>query len=105
MNFDEYQAASARTLNAALPREDALANYALGLAGEAGEAVELVKKHLYHGKELDLDAVKKELGDCLWYVAALASTLGLDMGDISEGNVAKLMARYPDKFVVGGGNR
>lgn len=105
MKFSEYQTASARTLNTGLPQADALANYALGLAGEAGEAVELVKKHLYHGKPLDLDAVKKELGDSLWYIAALASTLGLDMGEIAESNISKLVQRYPDKFVHGGGNR
>jgi len=80
------------------PTKLALANWALGLAGEAGEAAELVKKHVFHGHELDLAEVRKELGDVLWYIANLAETVGLEMEDIAKANIEKLKARYGDGF-------
>lgn len=91
--FTAYQEASARTMHGA-----DLANYALGLMGEAGEAVEVVKKHLYHGHPLDTAALSAELGDLLWYVAALATTAHLRLADIAEANRRKVQARYPTGF-------
>lgn len=82
-----------------------LAMPALGLAGEAGEVVELIKKHLYHGKPLDKTELLSELGDVVWYVAAMAHNAGLDIADVLAFNVIKLSQRYPDGFVKGGGNR
>lgn len=67
----------------------------LGLAGEAGEIVELVKKGIFHQKGLDETALRKELGDVLWYVAAVCTKLGLDMGEIMQENIEKLRVRYP----------
>lgn len=71
---------------------------ALGLAGEAGEVVDLLKKHWHHGKALDRDALCKELGDVLWYVSDLASAFGLRLSDVAAANVRKLEARYPNGF-------
>ena len=102
LSFDDYQAGAERTAN----RKDVdtvdkrLANFALGLAGEAGEAADLVKKYLFHGHPLDRDKIKKELGDVLWYVATMASTLGLQLEDVAQGNLDKLRARYPEGFSV-----
>lgn len=79
-------------------RRDQLTNFALGLAGEAGEVVEAVKKHVYHQHPLDRDHLVEELGDVLWYVTALASALGVPLDDIAAANVAKLLARYPEGF-------
>ena len=69
-----------------------------GLTGEAGEVAELIKKHLYHATPLDQDALVKELGDCLWYVAAFANVLGLSLDDVAERNIEKLRRRYPEGF-------
>jgi NTP pyrophosphatase (non-canonical NTP hydrolase) len=94
MTFDEYQTAAARTSG----ESSDLINGALGIAGEAGEVIELVKKHKYHGRDLDIDALAKELGDLLWYVAETASQAGVKLSDVAAQNVAKLKARHPDGF-------
>lgn len=70
-----------------------LATHTLGLAGEAGEVVEHIKKHVGHGKELDVNRVAEELGDVLWYVAEIASLLGLHLNVIAIQNINKLMGR------------
>lgn len=80
----------------------------LGLAGEAGEVAEKVKKVLRDsGGQFDADAVaaiKKELGDVLWYVARLAAELGLDMDEIAAENLAKLAARKQRGTLSGSGD-
>lgn len=98
MNLSEYQVEVRRTMNSHLDRASALANYAMGLAGEAGEVLEPLKKHLFHGKPLDVAHLQIELGDCLWYIAALANTLDIDLNATLAANVAKLKARYPNGF-------
>ena len=71
MTFDEYQKLAGRTMNNDLTWKQSISNYTLGLNGEAGEVAEEVKKCLYHNRLLDVDA---ELGDVLWYIAALCNT-------------------------------
>ena len=66
--------------------------------GEAGEVAEVIKKHLFHATPLDQDALAKELGDCLWYIGAFATVLGLSMDDIAQRNIDKLRKRYPEGF-------
>lgn len=73
-----------------------LALMALGLAGEAGEVADEVKKYLFHGKPLDRDHLVKEIGDVLWYVDRLLIWLGASMSDAMAANVRKLANRYPD---------
>lgn len=69
-----------------------------GLAGETGEVTEPVKKWAWHHKpEPDREYMKKELGDVLWYLTLMASTFGLTLTEIMEANVAKLIARYPER--------
>ena len=70
----------------------------LGLAGESGELTDLFKKWIFHGKELDEDHAKKELGDCCWYIADIAYSMGWELDEIIQMNVDKLKARYPDGF-------
>jgi NTP pyrophosphatase (non-canonical NTP hydrolase) len=98
MTLDDYQKLAARTINPEQSHRDNLGNFALGLAGEAGETGDYIKKHLYHGHDLDPEVVKNELGDVLWYVAGLASAVGLSLDDVAQGNVSKLRRRYPDGF-------
>ena len=97
MTLDDYQRLAARTMGPRT-REEQLANVALGLAGEAGEVADILKKHLFHAHALDTDALAKELGDCLWYLEGAATALGLSLGDIAAGNVDKLRRRYPEGF-------
>lgn len=98
MILNEYQQLAARTLGGDRTEEQQLSNAALGLTGEAGEVAEIIKKHLFHATPLDQDALVKELGDCLWYVSAFATVLGLSLDDVAQRNIEKLRRRYPDGF-------
>ena len=97
MDFNEYQLDALKTSNTLQGRER-IVYLALGLAGETGEIIEHVKKYFGHGHTLDIAALKKELGDVLWYLAVLAHALGLDLNDVAASNIAKLKARYPQGF-------
>lgn len=94
----EYQELAARTLGRDRTHEQQLANAALGLTGEAGEVAEVIKKHLFHATPLDQETLAKELGDCLWYIGAFATVLGLSLDDIAQRNIDKLRKRYPEGF-------
>lgn len=72
-----------------------LANGLMGLNGESGEAVDLFKKYLFQGHELDRWHIAKELGDIAWYLAVSADAIGCDLETIFEMNIDKLMKRYP----------
>lgn len=75
-----------------------LSNYSMGLAGESGEVVDLLKKHVHHGHELDREKVKGELGDVLHYASGLATMLGFTLEEVATANVEKLRKRYPNGF-------
>ena len=103
MNANKYQELAARTLidkpGFEISDNDMMIIWnAVGLAGEAGECCEKIKKGILHQHGLDRVGMKKELGDVLWYVAALCSKLGLDMGDVMDANIEKLKQRYPDGY-------
>lgn len=70
----------------------------IGLATEAGEALDAVKKHLYYGKPLDKTNLKEEMGDLFWYLAIMADVLEVDFAEVMQNNIEKLKARYGDKF-------
>lgn len=70
----------------------------LGIAGEAGEVADLIKKEVGHGHEPKYEKVMEELGDVMWYVARIAELYGFTMSDIATYNINKLKARYPDGF-------
>lgn len=67
----------------------------MGLAGEAGEVVDLLKKHLYHDKPLDMAKLKEELGDALFYLTDIARQYGIDLEEVPAANVVKLNKRFP----------
>lgn len=75
-------------------------NGCLGLSGEVGEFNDMIKKWIFHEKELDRDHAVKELGDVLWYVAMICESFGWSMDDIMQMNIDKLKARYPEGFDV-----
>ena len=98
MNLNECQQLALTTLNPALDKKDVLINGVMGLCGEAGEAIDIVKKHLAQGHELDKDALIKELGDVAWYLAETAYALGVPLEEVCQRNIDKLKARYPEGF-------
>lgn len=75
-----------------------LINGVLGLTGEAGEVSDLVKKGIFHEKGIDLEHLKKELGDCAWYLAMICDACGFTLDDVMQTNIDKLKARYPKGF-------
>ncbi len=109
LSFDEYQRLAGRTALYPGRDEAAVAPYpALGLAGEAGEVCEAVKKAIRDdGGEITDDrrrALKKELGDVLWYIAALCEELDLEMGAVAQHNIAKLADRKRRGVLQGDGD-
>jgi NTP pyrophosphatase (non-canonical NTP hydrolase) len=106
VEFSEYQRFSRRT--AEYPREAWLSYPALGLAGEAGEVAEHAKKAIRDDAGTVTDerraAMAKELGDVLWYVAQLASELGLDLDQIARDNLEKLFSRQRRGVLSGSGD-
>jgi NTP pyrophosphatase (non-canonical NTP hydrolase) len=70
----------------------------LGIAGEAGELVDAVKKHVIYDKDLDLDNVIEELGDLEFYLEGFRDALGLDRSHIISYNMEKLTERYPISY-------
>jgi len=106
VELSEYQRLSRRT--AEYPREAWLAYPALGLAGEAGEVAEHAKKAIRDDagsvSPERREKMAKELGDVLWYVAQLASELGLDLDAVAQANLAKLLSRQRRGVLSGSGD-
>lgn len=98
MTINEYQKLAMTTLNPELSEKDVLINGVMGLCGESGEAIDIVKKWLTQGHELDKEKLAKELGDICWYVAETATALGIPLEDIMTANIEKLKKRYPEGF-------
>ena len=98
MTINEYQELAMKTLNPELDKKDVLINGVMGLCGESGEVIDIVKKHLAQGHELDKEKIIKELGDVAWYMAEIATVLEVDLEDILVQNIEKLKKRYPEGF-------
>lgn len=98
MEINEYQQLAMTTLNPALSKKDVLINSVMGLCGESGEAIDIVKKWLAQGHELDKKHLAKELGDIAWYLAEAATALDLPLENILQANIEKLKKRYPEGF-------
>ena len=101
MTINEYQRLAMTTLNPALDQKDVLINGVMGLCGESGEAIDIVKKWLAQGHSLDREKLIKELGDIAWYLAETAWALEVPLEDVLQGNIDKLKARYPEGFDTG----
>ena len=107
MNINDYQVAALAT--AIYPNQGANFAYpALGLAGEAGEVADKLKKVIRdNGGVLTdpvRDAVAKELGDVLWYVAVLASEIDYNLSTIAKANLEKLASRQERGVISGSGD-
>ncbi len=98
MTINEYQTLAMTTLNPELSQKDVLINSVMGLCGESGEAIDIVKKWLAQGHGLDKEKLAAELGDIAWYLAEAAYALQIPLEQILQGNIDKLRARYPEGF-------
>jgi NTP pyrophosphatase (non-canonical NTP hydrolase) len=110
MTLDEYQMKAARTLLKKPPREylawEIMAIWcAMGLAGEAGETADDIKKSIFHDTGIDRARIIKELGDVFWYATCLCTVLEIPIEIVMIENIKKLEERYPKGFVTGGGKR
>ena len=99
MTGNEYQCLALRTASG-IEQYDLTLNGVMGLNGEAGECIDIVKKHLFQGHPLDTDKLLDELGDVLWYVAITADGIGVPLENIMQHNIDKLRRRYPEGFDV-----
>lgn len=75
-----------------------LLHHCIGLCTETGELQDAVKKHIFYGKELDITNVLEEVQDILWYVAGICNTFNVSIEEMQDKNIAKLKARYGEKF-------
>ena len=113
MTFEEYQKLAMRTndgkagerLGLAIREDDGidigcLMNGCLGVAGESGEFIDMVKKWKFHQKPIDKEHLRKELGDILWYIAEICDSCGWSMDEVAQLNIEKLLARYPNGFDI-----
>lgn len=106
--LNEYQALAAKTdyserdakcaIDTTPDNPGLMLKHVLGLAGETGEVVEIVKKHVFHNRPLDREKLLDELGDCLWYLSMLAAAVDMSLSDIAQYNIVKLRARYPEGY-------
>lgn len=99
MDFNEYQKLAMRTARDT-SEQNLILNGVMGLCGEAGECIDIVKKHIFQGHELDKQKLIDEASDCFWYLAAIASGLDITLEEIAQHNVEKLKKRYPDGFDI-----
>ena len=105
MTLEEYEQLASRTLNPGLTREQRLLDATAGLAEEAGEALGIVRKHLFMNHPLDVARLTTELGDALWCLTAAAGALGVSLEAVATANIAKLRKRYPDGYSDDGSAR
>ena len=95
MEFNEYQQAANRTLYG---NEQVLTNCALGLAGESGQLIDLVKDYTFKGKDLDRQKLITEMGDVLWYLSQIAQWADIPFDEVAKYNIDTLNRRYPNGF-------
>lgn len=98
MTINEYQHMALRTESPTTNETDRILQGAMGLCGESGEYIDILKKHMFQGHELDKKHMAKELGDIAWYLAVSADAIDYDLETIFQMNIDKLKARYPEGF-------
>lgn len=94
MQLNDYSISALKTVNRMKYRREDYMHMAAGIAGEAGEVLDLVKKNFAYGKELDRDKLVEELGDLIWYINGMIHFSGTSWAEVFQRNIAKLSARY-----------
>lgn len=98
MDFDEYIKKCKRTYTWQGLRDIEVYMLCMGLAGETGEVIDYLKKVGFQGHTFDIEKLKSEMGDMMWYFAMLCDFFNIKFEDILQANVQKLLKRYPDGF-------
>lgn len=98
LTINQYQEGALRTMKPVKDGASQLVNGVMGLNGEAGECIDILKKNMFQGHELDTGKLIEELGDVAWYLAISADALGIKLEDIFQWNLEKLNRRYPEGF-------
>lgn len=98
LTINEYQTQALRTTKEDMEKGLLFEEGAMGLCGEAGEVIDILKKAKFQGHEIEVEHVVKELGDIAWYLAVSAYALGYDLETVLRTNIEKLKKRYPDGF-------
>lgn len=99
-NTEIFQREARRSLRDDLPYEAMCSNMCMGLAGEIGEVIDIMKKYIYQGKDLDITDVIEEVGDVLWYIANFCNVNNITMDECMESNIKKLRKRFPNGFTT-----
>lgn len=97
MELNKYQEYAQRT-SSTIRQNDKIINGCMGLNGEAGECIDIIKKYMFQGHPLDTEKLIDECGDVLWYIAELAAGIGMTLNEIAVHNIDKLRKRYPNGF-------
>ena len=100
MDVNQYQWEARKTRLSTANKDYAL----LGLGGEVGELYSLIAKSIRDEKKIDLDLLKKEIGDCVWFLAAIADDYGFSLGAVLEANLTKLQKRQKNNTLSGSGD-
>ena len=108
MDANEYQKLASRTLiekpdQPLTDLETMIVWNLIGLCGEAGELAEMIKHRIFHrheNGEIDIENLMEELGDLLWYVAAICTETGVSLEKVMEFNITKLKKRYPNGYNI-----
>ncbi len=98
MNLQDYSDEAWRTCPNLGSQFNNELHMALGISTEASELLDVYKKHFAYGKSMDYVNVREEIGDLMWYIINLCHLLGVNLEDELGINIAKLYARYPEKF-------
>ncbi len=96
MDIETYSKLAIRTATVAPDSLSGVVHAALGMGGESGEVLDHVKKVAYNSRELDVNHLVAEVGDCMWYINLMLANLEVSWSTVLEKNIAKLEARYPD---------
>ena len=97
MTLNEYQVKAARTMNKEINGGDTFMHGLFGIVSEIGEITGIIQKY-YQGHKIDWDHFIEEMGDALWMLAEICTSIGADLEDVAERNIKKLLERYPDGF-------
>ena len=98
LTINQYQEGALRTMKPIDDRGSQLLNGVMGLNGEAGECIDILKKCMFQGHDLDSEKLIEELGDVAWYLAISADALDIKLEDLLQMNLDKLYKRYPEGF-------
>ena len=96
MDIETYSKLALRTAQEGYTHRDNVIHAALGIGGEAGEILDHVKKWAFNNRLLDHNHLVAEVGDLMWYLNLLVSSLGTTWDHVLSVNISKLEARYPD---------